>query len=499
MFEDECSNSGQRYIGEGRAEFDSPKGWAEGPARAEFDDAGKALIRLHVRRYHFEAEDQPFGIGGERNPCSRLLVRTDGGTLRAEGHILYGRTGSIDPLRGSGRPGSFVFRPLRSWFDCSAGTARYWVLPLLNYDSHYWRPWPERLAHPLRFASPARESSENQLLPQILLRGRVTAFEMEGEMGFIQPLQDSEERIYALRRGKTKSARTAIMVGPVGPKGIDWTDLESWFPFNIVRLLTLANGCEVGAPWIEFRSAEGTLVRRWHLRLGSPEFFDGLMIIDERLHGGTGTLLTQALKSDAFRRPHIQVALQNLIVAATRNLTMDDSFSHLSRTVDALCEDYGLKAPKPLLDSQNDATVGKILAHARSCILALPGDEVEREKLRRTADNVGRARRASPGFGEGVLALIERFKFHDAAVVGRFYDGADPARGVIEWCRQISACRNKVAHGGYINIEKHPIPDVFRWQRHMWDLGLRCTLKSLGYQGTYRTPLLVGTNAVELD
>jgi hypothetical protein len=63
----------------------------------------------------------------------------------------------------------------------------------------------------------------------------------------------------------------------------------------------------------------------------------------------------------------------------------------------------------------------------------------------------------------------------------------------------MSGFRNKAAHGGYIDLEKHPLPDVFRCRVHLWDILLRAMLKAFGYEGTYNSPIIPAQTALRLD
>ena len=65
------------------------------------------------------------------------------------------------------------------------------------------------------------------------------------------------------------------MIGEVGNSSIEFTNLDTWFPFEFLLLLGIATGSEIGAPWIEFRDATGKLVRRLHVGLGNPVFLRG--------------------------------------------------------------------------------------------------------------------------------------------------------------------------------------------------------------------------------
>lgn len=64
-----------------------------------------------------------------------------------------------------------------------------------------------------------------------------------------------------LLEGKEQRKTTAVMVGPTGGDPVwDFETMRGWFPFDVLSLITLATGAEVGFPCIEIRDARGGLV-----------------------------------------------------------------------------------------------------------------------------------------------------------------------------------------------------------------------------------------------
>lgn len=513
-----------RYVGDGRAEFDNPRGWVKGRAEAVFDEAGRFLIRIHIERFEFEGDQQPFGldgylgrprkvdgrwtmgIGGEHNPCFRITITTSMGSFHADEHMLYCRSGYSHFPPQPEDDISIDFHPLRPWFDAvdNSKPVKYWAMPLLNFVSRFSTPWPVGPEHPLRLAS-GGEGRENAL-PWGHGLDRIIGFGMAGEIGFIQPLADYESRVENLKTGKDKCVATAVMVGPVLSKWASWEELQSWFPFDLVGLLALKSGIEVGGSWIDLFSDCGRLVRRWHVRMGSPEYFEGAEIIDEVVHGGTGNLLTQALCSPHFTSDHFQVALHNLVQMATNDLTIGDEFNHLARAAEALCNEFRLKKPQQLLQGAIATTVRGLLSETENQILALVPPNARSEPNKRLAESLKRVARAVSGametgssFGEIVVILMAHFGLHDGVVLTAHAQSAGGFARIEEWARVLSKVRNSLAHGGYIDFESVQIRDVFRWKQHLWDILLRCTLKTLDYQGTYHTPLSIWKTSVGLD
>ena len=98
----------------------------------------------------------------------------------------------------------------------------------------------------------------------------------------MERLPDYAESERLLVEGKERSKTTAVMVGPVGDEPVDTFErMQGRFPFDVLSLLTLATGTEVGCPWVEVRDEQGRLVRRFHGGLKVTHFRKGRRLIEE--------------------------------------------------------------------------------------------------------------------------------------------------------------------------------------------------------------------------
>jgi hypothetical protein len=117
------------------------------------------------------------------------------------------------------------------------------------------------------------------------------------------------------------------MIGETHLKNDDFRDLQNWFPFQFLDLLGLATGTEIGAPWIEFRDSRGALVRRFHVNLNSPWFSSGHAAIEESIHHGTGSLLTQSQYSLHMSNAYLTAILKHLVRSGMKSLLFEDGMA----------------------------------------------------------------------------------------------------------------------------------------------------------------------------
>jgi hypothetical protein len=280
--------TGGSYEGWGKAEFTDPPGMVEGPAQIVFDEFGTYEVTLDITPSSTETDmsvdrllvrQGPY-IEAYRivvNPCANLTVSTPAGTLTASG-----------PTKHSRHQYQLTFRPANAHFDVpDAGEPVYWVLPLQNFVSAFTERHPALDQHPLRiYPTPSLPNDvppEELFLAEYVVNQKNTliVFSFNKQLAWIEPLADYQNRANKLLTEQQRRNITSVMVGEVGDQPIDAARLETWFPFDVLRLLSFATGIEVSAPWLEFRDAHGGLVRRIHFTGSRPTFTRGHMTIDE--------------------------------------------------------------------------------------------------------------------------------------------------------------------------------------------------------------------------
>lgn len=528
------------YAGRCKAWFSGPRGSVEGPGRAVVEETGEVWAEMVVEAgsLHTEepyerglvaflrGEDSQRDEGGnttgrdlfKQNPCTGLEVETPKGTFRTSEVWQYGRSDGEIRL---------TFTIKESMYEASAaGTPEFWVLPLINFVSEFQQSASELERHPLRvFPTPEvpaeylqvehgsdDEENKRQLLRVAEILG--TAYHKDslikfrfGEgSGFVERLPDYTERARALLEGKERRKTTAVMVGPTGGGRTEsFRSMRRWFPFDLLSLLTLASGSEVGAPWVEIRDSASILVRRLHSPLFVKAFREGRRLIQETsmTRGGgfrqTGRLIERALsRSERFGDTFVRIAIVHLIRSAYEDQSLDDSISHLSRGLDLLCERYGTSRERlggrlpPLLREE----VREILRGAARGIRELDGASLSsgaKSALNRIQGRVQSADGSENRFGASVVDLLKAFWLPDAHILAEHYKGRRPNG----WAGLLSEARGDVTHNGYLPIleEGRDAQELVAVKEHLHDALARVIFMILEYDGGYDTRFLPGPGA----
>lgn len=505
-----------KYEGIGSAEFISPQGQITGPAVATFDDSGRTVVYLDGnllarsdsahgwRVLGFLSSAQPsesstdttISIGSwGSNPCAKLTIETQEGVFIAgcDGHYGLSIPGE------SGYEVRLTFHPLRSEFRPAApDAARYWVLPLFNFICDFVQRADVLNNHPLRVYReiPVLEglSGQEERLRRLIAeqRNRLVVFQFEGDPGFIEPLPDYDARVVTLRNRDLARTVTAVMVGAVGDNSIEIADVvKSWLPCHFLDLLSLATGSRIGSPWIEFRDAEGRLVRRVHIQLGLPHFSQCRPAMDERRYPGTGQLLSTARFPQYFTPTDLRVTVRHLIDAWADGIPMEEMLGHVCRAVERLATAIGV-ASRDMLDDVDERLgqrvrdalctasreISGIAQEARRTGNAAEGDGIELISRWLTSGKASK----DAGFGRAVLRLLERFGLADAQLMARASKG-----NASRWAAELSEYRSIPMHAGHFDVRSprhNPDRLVATW-RHLTDITVRVLLKILGYKGKY--------------
>jgi hypothetical protein len=497
------------YEGYGYVEFSDPQGIAEGPVTIRFDEFGKTSVEMKVEKiipkplhplFFFNktkttqegTEVLAFGSAdSKKNPCEKLTVTTSKGTFFTHGKVFY------DSRFGNGDLN--FLHALLQFESKDSGNAKYWVLPLSNFLSHFVEFDPSLEHHPLRiltFPDGKELSGEENL--------RLILFNFANTKGFIEPLVDYEERKRKLEEGEVESLITSVMVGEIGSNSIEISDIYKCFFWDFLFLLSFATGTEVESPWIELRDDQGNLVRRIHLRFSLPKIMEKRHVILKELifprtpDTGIGVLLTQVQASESFKKPQLRILLQYILQGGPSTISsMEDRMAYLCIGLDGLCRYYGVttKNLEKGLASNYASTVKKILKNASEEIqqlAALTDDSSQIDILatiaKRTKDTpAGTAKE----FGLAVVDLIALFEFHDAEVVRDHYITQKR-----NWPKTLSYYRGVVLHEGYFgSAESIDYNDVIVIMNHLHDIMVRIAFKIAGYTGNYQ-PTVRSANAL---
>lgn len=405
-------SSSARYEGEGQATFGDPASVVSGHVVVSCDEYGKATARM----------TDPVIVSSEREfrsgvselllstpPCLALTVTSADGSFDAGSKVFYDyEERNLFHAPEDTSTVTVDFHWLRAQFlGATATEARYWVLPLLNFlfspnqraevlDRHPLRIYPTPIVP--EDADPDRAFFRREHAHQ---KNRLVIFEYNRGPGFIERLADYDDRQTRLASRSERRLVTAVMVGVVGGASETWEALGTWFPFDLLGVLGVASGAEVGAPWVELRDGEGALVRRWHVALGTPDYHRGHGAIHEAVHGGTGRLITCACTSKEFGSTHLRVAVRHLVDGLAYEQPIEERLGHFCRGIDGLCRAYGLTGRNLLYEVKGEyrGRVRKAIAGAASAIEAIAadatgaGDLADSETLRQIA---GRTRFEPP-------------------------------------------------------------------------------------------------------
>jgi hypothetical protein len=523
------------YEGQGRAEFLEPDGWIEGTAKIIFDETGNFEIAMNIencelkvpqseldsvraRSYYLLSGVKPrnirrLGYGfGIRDTCTKFMVETPQGVFSTIDHRLQ-----YTDFLGQ----SVIFFPSLSQFDTAgvdSRAARYWALPLSNLVATFnTRSSSELNRHPLRIYPtpplPDSFASEEEAQHAFLVansQNLLIVFEFNGGMGFIERLPTFDELKAKLLAGQVDNAVTAIMVGDLGTKSIDFPAIKEWFPLRFLSLLSLATGTDVNTLWIEFRDIEGTLIRRIHFSSRNLCFSKGHVAI--RMGHEIGQLLNQAQASSYFMDMGLGAAIDKLVRAGDRCLGGENKLNYLCQAMDTLSKDSGATRSIILADvldqnrydrlKETIEDVNKKLqeiineANTEKEMSSDPGDIEKLEKevsaLQRTVNKLPKTDRIDTRFEKAGLALMEKYKLPDANILDSHFLVNARTDGKKKWIDILETYRNIVTHDSYFDLEsgKYKAEDIIRFTRHFHDILLRIVLYMLNYTGSYSPTML---------
>lgn len=450
-------------------------------------------------------------IGGRRiNPCISLKVATLDGVFFAEKNIVFNIQSRFNQANGFSV--QLKFHTLNSFFKVDDSyEVKYWVLPLMNFISGFRDYLPELDFHPLRICPSLMNCDlaniNNAEISRYLSQDKmVIIFHFMNKLGFIERLSDYHDRKNKLLKGHAQSIITSLMIGEThSTKNDDFSDLRDWFPFQFLDLLGLASGTEIGAPWIEFRDANGVLVSRFHMNLNSPWYSRGHAAIDESIHHGTGLLLTRSQVSLHIGNAYLSAVLKHLVRSGMNGLLFEDRMAHLFQALDCLCEEFGLNIQR-LADSldnhQKDVIKTELttLAERIRSQADLVYDLEQKNALTRIADKVKNADNTDRNFGLAVVDLIRLFDLSDATIIDSFYQ-SNPRIDRKPWYGVLSNYRGIVMHSSYFDFERgiHNFQDVAIIRSHLHDILIRIVLKMLCYDGTYQRAITGPKGRYELN
>jgi hypothetical protein len=488
-----------RYDGFGWAELGEPTIRIGGPTVVTMDSNGRPYAVLTVSEIptseSFESgltrlsRDMFEGINSGSRHCT-LRVESPDGVFSATEQTF--RQSSVDFSRMTATVQFFCGR---AYLAKGNKPAKYWRLPIWNFHGILKHAsWTRNVEHPLR------SSLQNPLSP----------FEFHGQIGFVEVVPDYEKFSESRKDGDRTPRITAAIVGVTAGDSTTWSDLQTWFPFDYLNLLGLSSGCRVGSPWIEFFDESIALVGRMHVTTGTDVYEPGQSLLDDMIHrGGIGRLFTCAASSTRFSQKYLRVAVNQMLMSLRNGQGLEDKFSHVSRSLDALIEYHGL-ASQYLLEEADEnvrSSVNRALGTARDAIQSLAREQVAvgEASLAAALDKIAERTTSNPAnmardFGLAVISLLDAFHLHDAEAVQAFYV-ANPRPDGRRWHQVLSHYRGISQHGDTFSFgdNTNSIFEVYRLANHLADIVARVVLKQLNYDGEYLPTNLRWAEKRELD
>jgi hypothetical protein len=313
-------------------------------------------------------------------------------------------------------------------------------------------------------------------------------FTAEGHVGFVEPLWDYEERSARVAEGEVRV--TAVMVGRL-PPGFRADERAEWFPIDLVTLLALAGGRDVGVPFVELRGAAGELVARMHIGAGTPGAIRRSPLIDESIDRSTGDLLTAFLSSPHHGQVWMRVALRHLRRAFAGELTIEDRLGHLFRVVEGMTGALHLKNSRPLeLSDETRARVDAALEECATQIDAIRSEapEPDRARLGGVIGRINDVQLNRPSLQTQLLELVDHAQLADASWLRQFEFRAKIKPGKTSWAAVASHLRNRIFHSGFINFEQYDSENIVRFMAHLSDVLCRVVFALIGFRSSYRPP-----------
>jgi hypothetical protein len=483
------------YSGMGEVVFDEPHAEFSGPASVKPDQNGRPLVEITIQHANPLIEDgfdlAAIQLGAKTLPDGTRMIGLGGG-IRNRAHLAvngnewrfscgptwdykFSDWSEVTPVLIRFTPSISEFAPSRK------NPEKFLILPLIGFDLELPVSHPASAIrnHPLSLCPNCNHSS-----------ARSVAFEVNGELAFVQQFHDVHGEGVTLRPWSGETVLTALAVVPIS----DTSMADPWGHFiNLfLGLLDLAGGKEVTVPWVEVRGVDGSLVRRLHLTYGDAKTTnEGYRVLDGCNAWHLGHLLTCGLNSPDAREPYFPIALKHCHKAGLPGLTLEDELSRIVRALECISKQFGL--------NKQDLSDGlpTLVKSGIDTALSAVGDEIRRianttadpirTQVLRIAERARSASQIDRSFGLAVVALASRFGLQDAEVLEPYYK-YHPGPGGRNWIETLSYYRGAVFHEGYVDFDSNlkSFGEVLGFILHLHDLLTRILLRIVGYGGTYQ-------------
>lgn len=492
----ECIPPNGATAGIARVSFEKPDGEVSGPAIVKITSDGHVTFQIQIENFSIPPEYHGFllpFLGGEvaepgdngktvfahrgTQKITKVEVDASEGVFRAA-RALIGNTQFQWP---SNQNTSITVVPNDLQFIRSAGkTPQVWCVPLFGALG--------------QFEGAETACSVDDHVPYIPFNGDGASCGLE----VLRALGDSP------------APYTAVALGVIGDRPINTvSEVQELLPSGLFAALSFAAGSDIRAPWIDLRTFDGCLQRRFHVRMGMIQQEDGFPAFTKFDTARPGSGLAAFLDCYFSQTPEQRFSLipaLNLIRSGTPGgATVDESIADLVKALDALCKTHSLTHQRLIarLDPQNSAAVEQILDQARQGLKGLRKQAQMDQQLNQLAvfDKII-SRQANVAleerdFGLAMADLMRKFDLLDGDIMNTYYRNATSD---LTWESLLSYVRGQVIHSAAIPVkESGGLLGWFEFARHLHDICKRVVLRQIGYTGTYAATNVLYTGQYEVD
>ena len=514
-----------KYEGDCRVELSSPEGWLTGHGTCSYTECGEGKIIIDIDdwgKIEEVNEDKDFiltwllngikpfqilggynfAIRSSKNTISKLNIITESGIYSVKEVLFY--NWHLIPNEGK-----YVLEIIPSQAEFTAVNTKldnkqYWVLPLLNFVSdsgtyslgnHILRQRyiPDSTVDFLN--SQADEKEKAWVKHGLIARSYLIPFTYHNASAFIEKLPSYSEKETILKESNCGTELTQVMVGEVSDDELASIDLLS--------VLGVATGNEVGASWIEYRDKNGELVSRNHSNLGIPKYLGGRSSVHGLVHReGLGELLSSSSECSHFGNSQFRIVMLNLARGAISSRDISEILYSICVAYDELANylsvTENIEALANQLTSTNKDKVKQILQKAQKEIKTIQSSEndaTQIELLRQISEKtISQPLSKSSKFTDRLRALIElpEVELLDFHVMETQFSESD----FRNWLYKINYFRNRTMHHASYHL---PSKDIRQITQHLHDILVRIILKMLNYEGHYAPSMTAPNDREPID
>lgn len=477
--------------GYGTAKF-AKGGTLEGQIAIDFTYLEKLNIKMVLENRH----NFSLGFSTYPYPCNELIIKTPNATFMSKSDtldgIIYNYSQSYSSEHGSKTELTFHVSKAELIFSKNE-LVKYWSLSLYNFISDF----TDTLEDIYR-----KTYTDNKLL--IDPNSNLITFFFGDSLAFIQPANNYETLKNLIVNKKQTRAITAFMVGEVGKNSTNtYEDVEKWFPFEYLPLLSLATGNEIVTPCIKFYDEKGDILKCFYFDY-KPSFFNkGHTTIIQYSQHGIGELLTtyQIQKTKAKLNPEtypvfnnyaIVVLLKNISRAGKReNQTIEEKFSNIVRAFATLASCYDISGnlyENLSILREREKVTHKFFELILSKVEFAPEDYINKLFLNQIKSKLDSFGIGNYDFGIIVYQLIEKFKLQDIVVIKKYYKEESSDKNT--WVALLSNYYDNLTKYGFFNLgsdktDKNLIK-LWRVTDHLHDILVRIFFRIIDYKGFYQ-------------